>query len=54
MTSKLSKDSFQQRERNLEDEFFYRVDQELNRRLRDKMATEAGRKRLADLIGLSD
>lgn len=54
MTSKLSKDSFQQRERNLEDEFFYRVDQELNRRLREKMATEAGRKRLAEVVGLSD
>ncbi len=51
---KLSEDAFRNRERNLEDEFFFRVDQELNRKLREKMETEAGRERLADVTGISD
>lgn len=51
---KLSKDAFHHRERSLEDAFFHKVDLELNRKLREKMASEAGRKRLGEVTGISD
>lgn len=49
-----SKDMFAERERALENEFFYRVDQELIRKLKEKAETEKGRERLTQVTGISD
>lgn len=51
---KLSKNMFSERERGLENEFFYRADQQLLQRLKEKAETEKGRATLADVTGFSD
>lgn len=49
-----SKDVFAKRERGLENEFFYRVDQELIRKLKEKADSEEGKARLKQVTGVSD
>lgn len=49
-----SKDVFAKRERGLENEFFYRVDQELIRKLKEKADSEKGRDQLRQVTGISD
>ena len=47
-------DAFSKREKALEDEFFYRVDENLRAELRRSMARERSREALAEATGLSD
>ncbi len=47
-------DAFDERRRSLEEEFFYRHNQALLARLREKVKTEEGRKRLASVLGVTD
>lgn len=47
-------DAFAERERSLENEFFYRVDQSLISEFRRKVEHTAGRERLAEATGIKD
>ena len=47
-------DAFNRREQSLENQFFYKVDQELIRQLRAKAEAEKGRERLALVTGIGD
>jgi len=51
---KLSKNSFAERERTLEDEFFFRADQALLKKLKEQVESDKGREKLAAVTGLSD
>jgi len=51
---KLSKNVFSERERGLENEFFYRVDQELIQKLKEESACERGLMDLSEVTGITD
>ncbi|TWU08794.1 hypothetical protein CA54_40310 [Symmachiella macrocystis] len=51
---KLSKNMFSERERSLENEFFYRVDQALIQKLKEESACERGLMDLSEVTGIAD
>ncbi|RMG35603.1 MAG: hypothetical protein D6725_12230 [Planctomycetota bacterium] len=48
------RDMFRERERGLENEFFYRVDQELLKKLREQIQARERKQRLAEVTGIKD
>lgn len=48
------RDMFRERERGLENEFFYRVDQELLKKLREQIKAKERKERLAEATGIRD
>src|SRR5215510_862729 len=48
------KDAFRDRERSLEDEYFFKKEQELVAKLRAKQSADEGKEKLAQAVGVRD